>query len=530
MRTKMTPLLWLASLIYTFPVYDKYWAPFDEGIIAVAAQRLLAGEIPYKDFFIVMYPPGQIYVLAGIFKLFASSLIAGRIYAVLISVAISMSVFFITRILTSNVVVSVFSWLVVLTSLSPRLGAIPAPIWPGMLLAILSIYIFIRYLKDPKSSSIFIAGLAAGAAILFRHDIGIFAALAILFPLLIEALNKKSVRNIIYFASGTLFITIPWAAYFINVSASKDIFDSLIAFTFVHQKTAVLPLPKPCFDLNMIFHGSLHFINVNQFYLPIVVYGYMLISLLTRAFRRSRRIETEGLSSLSILLFGIFTFNQVRIRADSAHLLTVLAPAVILSASILCDAFSYAVRFKLRYLARYITGVVVAMLLCLLMIKNIDKYMKNTYIKVFRKDIVKVGFERGAIYLPKEEAQDVLNAVKFIKDNTRPGDHIYIGNMAHWKDDFGGSTILYFLTDRLPSTKFYELLPGLITDKGVQLEIKNSLAAKDVRLIVLQDVEVPGPQRAEVSKDRLLLDDFIERQYKAIARFGKYNIYMRRPG
>ncbi|MBI5144222.1 MAG: glycosyltransferase family 39 protein, partial [Candidatus Omnitrophica bacterium] len=492
--------------------------------------RLLAGEIPYKDFFIVMYPPGQIYILGAIFKLFASSLIAGRIYTVSISAVISMLVFFITRILTANPAVSIFSWLMVLTSLSPRLGAIPSPIWPGMLLGILSIYIFIRYLKNPKSSSIFIAGLAVGATILFRHDIGIFAALSILLPLLIEALNKKSVKNIISFVSAISFVTIPWVAFFFSVSASKDIFNSLVAFTFIHEKTAALPFPKPCFDLNMIFHGSLHFINVNQFYLPILVYGYTLIYLLARAFRHSWRIEAKGLSILSILSFGICTFNQVRIRADAAHLLTVLAPAMILSAFILHDAFSSGFKFKLKYIARYAASLVIATLLGLLLIKNVDKYIKNTYIKVYRNDIVKVRFERGTLYLPKEEAGDVLSTIKFIKENTGTGDRIYIGNMAHWKDDFGGSTILYFLADRLPSTKFYELLPGLITNKEVQLEIRDSLIHKDVKLIVLQDVEKAGQERSGVPEERRMLDDFIQREYKAIARFGKYNIYKRIPG
>ena len=530
MPKKIISILWLASLAYTLPVYNKYWAPFDEGIIVVAAQRLLAGEIPYKDFFIVMYPPGQIYMLAAIFKLFASSLIAGRIYTALISVGISMLVFFITRILTKNLVISIFSWLMVLTSLSPRLGALPAPIWPGMLLGILSVYIFIRYLKNPKSSSIFIAGLTAGAAILFRHDIGIFAALSILLPLLIEALNKKSVKYIIFFVSAISFITIPWVAYFLSLSASKDIFNSLIAFTFIHEKTAGIPFPRPCFDLNMIFHGSLHFINVNQFYLPILVYGYTLIRLLARVLRYSWRIEAEGLSLLSILSFGMFTFNHVRIRSDAAHLLTVLAPAMILSAFILHDAFSSGFKFKLKCIAKYATGLVIAMLLGLLLIKNVDKYIKNTYIKVYRYDIVKVGFERGALYLPREEAGDVLSTVKFIKENTGTGDRIYIGNIAHWKDDFGGSTVLYFLADRLPSAKFYELLPGLVTNKEVQIEIRDSLIHKDVKLIVLQDVEMAGLERSGVPEERRILDDFIEREYKATARFGKYNIYKRIPG
>lgn len=525
---RITLILWLFSFAYTLPVYDKYWAPFDEGIIVVAAQKLLAGEIPYKDFFIVMYPPGQIYILSALFTLFLSSLLAARLYTVLVSIVISMLVFFISRMLTGNLMISIFSWLMVLTSLAPRLGAIPNPIWPGMLFSILSIYIFMRYLRNLKVSSIILSGLAAGAAVAFRHDIGIFASLAVLLPLSAQGLAKRHFKNIIFFISSILSITAPWVLYFITKSASRDIFNSLIAFTFIHARTAALPFPRPCLDLNMIFHGSLHFINVNQFCIPIITYSCIFAFLLARIFRRSWHSNEENLSILSILLFGIFTFSQVRIRADIAHLLTVIEPAVILSGFLLHNTLSSGFKFnkfKLKYLIRYPVLLLIFILIVLLLIKNIDKYMKNTYIKVYRKDIVKTRFDKGSVYLPKEESEDVSNTLKFIKENTKASDRIYIGNMMHWKDDFGGSTIIYFLADRLPSTKFYELLPGLITDREVQIEIRDSLKMKDVKLIVLQDVETGGLKRLGAPEDHFILDDFIQRNYKVIARFGKYNIY-----
>jgi len=524
---RCTFVLWLAGFLYTVPVYNKYWAPFDEGIIAVAAQMLLAGEIPYKDFFIVMYPPGQIYVLAAIFKIFSYSLTAARLYTVFVSLAGAMLAFFMTRLLTKNLAISIFAWLMVLTSLSPRLGAIPAPIWPGMLLGVLSIYIYMLYLKNGKLSYVIVAGTACGAAIAFRHDIGIFASAAILFPLSMEVSYKKFFKRIVFFIAPILAITSLWSAYFISKSASKDIFNSLVAFTSIHQKTAALPFPRPCLDLSMIFHGSLQFINVNQFYIPILAYIFISAFLLFKGFGRSRYDEMTRLSLTAILLFGVFTFNQARIRTDPAHLLTVIHPTIVLCAFILYDTFSQKFNTRPSYLTKCLIAGLIAVLLPLLLIKNIDKYLKNTYTKVYKKSIIKTVFDRGSIYVPKDEREDVLSAIKFIKDNTLPDDRIYIGNMAHWKDDFGGSTIIYFLANRLPAVKFYELLPGLVTDRETQQEIRDSLKEKDVKLIILQDVDTGALKREDASRDVRILDDFIQASYAPAAKFGKYNLFKR---
>lgn len=524
---RCTFVLWLAGFLYTVPVYNKYWAPFDEGIIAVAAQMLLAGKIPYKDFFIVMYPPGQIYVLAAIFKIFSYSLTVARLYTVFVSLAGAMLVFFMTRLLTKNLAISIFAWLMVLTSLSPRLGAIPAPIWPGMLLGVLSLYIYMLYLKNGKLSYVIVAGTACGAAIAFRHDIGIFASAAILFPLSMEVSYKKFFKRIVFFIAPILAITSLWLAYFISKSASKDIFNSLVAFTSIHQKTAALPFPRPCLDLSMIFHGSLQFINVNQFYIPILAYIFISAFLLFKGFGRSRYDEMTRLSLTAILLFGVFTFNQARIRTDPAHLLTVIHPTIVLCAFILYDTFSQKFNTRPSYLTKCLIAGLIAVLLPLLLIKNIDKYLKNTYTKVYKKSIIKTVFDRGSIYVPKDEREDVLSTIEFIKDNTLPDDRIYIGNMAHWKDDFGGSTIIYFLANRLPAVKFYELLPGLVTDRETQQEIRDSLKEKDVKLIILQDVDTGALKREDASRDVRILDDFIQANYAPAAKFGKYNLFKR---
>src|SRR6185312_9484979 len=41
----------------------------DEGIVLQGAERILRGEVPYRDFF-SFYTPGSFYLVAGLFKIF----------------------------------------------------------------------------------------------------------------------------------------------------------------------------------------------------------------------------------------------------------------------------------------------------------------------------------------------------------------------------------------------------------------------------------------------------------------------------
>ena len=57
-------------------------APFlyyDEGFAVLNATRIMDGDVPYKDFWTI-YPPGQYYVIAAIFKTFGTNLLVARIY------------------------------------------------------------------------------------------------------------------------------------------------------------------------------------------------------------------------------------------------------------------------------------------------------------------------------------------------------------------------------------------------------------------------------------------------------------------
>jgi len=78
---------------------------------------------------------------------------------------------------------------------------------------------------------------------------------------------------------------------------------------------------------------------------------------------------------------------------------------------------------------------------------------------------------------------------------------------------------LYTLSERMPSAKYYELAPGLVTSGYVQEEIIDSLKTHNVPLLILQK------NTKENSLGKSMLDDYIGKNYYPSKRIGDYFIY-----
>src|SRR5437773_11733427 len=68
----------------------------DEGIVLRGAERILAGQIPYRDFF-SFYTPGSFYLLAGLFRIFGDSFAVARISLALVGAICSVLTYVLAR-------------------------------------------------------------------------------------------------------------------------------------------------------------------------------------------------------------------------------------------------------------------------------------------------------------------------------------------------------------------------------------------------------------------------------------------------
>src|SRR5258707_8614339 len=89
-------LIFVCSLAYLC-IFCRYTSlEPDEGIVLSGAERILRGEVPYRDFF-SFYTPGSFYLVALVFRIFGDSLVVARISLAIAGAACSVVTYLLSR-------------------------------------------------------------------------------------------------------------------------------------------------------------------------------------------------------------------------------------------------------------------------------------------------------------------------------------------------------------------------------------------------------------------------------------------------
>src|SRR5437868_12960544 len=73
--------LTIAGIRATWARLHDHLTIFDEGLLLTNANALLAGQVPYRDFY-TLYPPGVFLIIAGLWKVFGISGMIPRLFGV----------------------------------------------------------------------------------------------------------------------------------------------------------------------------------------------------------------------------------------------------------------------------------------------------------------------------------------------------------------------------------------------------------------------------------------------------------------
>jgi hypothetical protein len=134
------------------------------------------------------------------------------------------------------------------------------------------------------------------------------------------------------------------------------------------------------------------------------------------------------------------------------------------------------------------------------------------------------------VFSPHEgECQDgELDAVKYLASQTEPSDPIFVGALDNSKV-YNSNIRFYWLTERLPGSRYYELDAGVASIPAVQNHIILDLEKNGVNLVVLQDErgEATGPSAPRVHTESRRLDDFFSSHFREVERFGRFSILRR---
>jgi len=504
-------ILFVITAMYYLPIVKSPLAPYDEAVILVGAERVLKGQIPYKDF-LTVYGPGQVYTLAGFFKVFGISVTVERVYDITIKSLLSLFIFLVIRMLSSNKT-AIVGWAISLIWIEYS-HSHAYPVYPAVLFTFICIYFLLFYMKQDRMYYVVLGAVSIVIAILFRHDLGGLAAIAIAIGLFLQktmSANKSWTPLITYVLAGVIAAS-PVVIYFLLHSDIESIINDLILIPMNMSSTQKLPYP-PLTRWNLPF-----------FVFPLVP----LVGIITFFILRKRKMDnTIVYGILLISLVGIVFFNQLRWRSDTVHLLPVALVGILLSPILLhsfsrvllltpwlpdCRQASYVLLFMLFVIFFGIT-----------LSKPISRKIQSLpgiyTIKVVNPDIERAKYPFIDL--------DIKKVTSYIKKNTSKDDYIYVGVKNHDQLVFNDA-IIYFLAERNCATKYHELDPGHTTTLKIQKEMVEELEDKKPRLVVLATRVRLEPNPSSIDTKVDVLDNYIATNFELKEAYGLLEIWMRK--
>jgi 4-amino-4-deoxy-L-arabinose transferase-like glycosyltransferase len=182
----------LSALHFSF-FYNYTLVNGDEGIILQGAQRILQGQVLYRDFFSLL-TPGSYYWMAFFFKIFGSSILVGRAVLLVEGALLSVLTYLIARRVCSRWSAFLASVLVTLLGLPNRFLVLHN--WDSTFWACLTLYSAVLFLQFPGRQWLFVTGFFGALTCLFDQSkgAGIVFGLALGFAILVitdrERLNN----------------------------------------------------------------------------------------------------------------------------------------------------------------------------------------------------------------------------------------------------------------------------------------------------------------------------------------------------
>lgn len=173
---RIVALVFLVAFVYLL-LFRRYTAlEPDEGIILQGTQRILHGQVLYRDFF-SFFTPGSYYLLALLFRIFGSSMLVARTALAVYGGLLSAFTYLLARRVCSRWGAMLAAYLVTVTSVPWRFLALHN--WDSTLWACAAVYCAVRWMEAASSSPS--PGRSGKGAWSWSLGMSSFAAFTVLF-------------------------------------------------------------------------------------------------------------------------------------------------------------------------------------------------------------------------------------------------------------------------------------------------------------------------------------------------------------
>jgi hypothetical protein len=516
--------------------------PYDEFLSLYGADRVLHGQMPYRDFW-TMYGPAQFYVLAGFFKLFGVSTLFGRVFDALIRAGIACASFALARLLTDNRWSLAAFGAVILWLTGIYYPAYNFPVYPAMLASLMSCLFFAAWLRSTTDRrSLFFAGLFVSLTTIFRHDSGFYIFVAELVMLTwvsrvrlpgesTSDLLANYGRQLGLYIAGVVLIAGPvYLLVVVRAGFSNVFYDLFYVPAKVYPKVRSLPFITP--DMLQQLHHPFSWdgrIAVESLIVLLPIFTIVTTALAIVASRKTRIFAEAWQRQTFVLLFLLASlfFLKGLIRVGPVQLLQSILVCLTVLTVLVGHRRQLAVSSRI---CLYVTAVFLAIcsaatlshVLTFARVNLRDALHPQAADSFYQRCHVPAELGRARCMLIEP---DVLAATLDIERRSTPDQPIYVGDGRHDRI-FWNDVRLYFLSGRGSVTRWYDLHPGVQTTLSIQKEMIADIRREDPPVVVINTTwdDTVEPNESRFSSGVTLLDDYLRTHYAAAARYGQITV------
>lgn len=507
------------------------------GVHLAGAQRVLDGDLPYRDFW-TLYAPGSYVLLAGLFAVLGVralwSAVGGLAFgAATAAVASRLARQAGARLPEAVAVGALFAAALWNTGFHRAIGTYP----PAIFFYALALLAVARGGERPGPWALAGAGAALGATALFKHDVGAYAALACAAGLAVHAAAHRDpaggMRRIAVVAAAALAVFAPPMLWLALQGAWPAMWQDLVVFPvtrFPATRPEAYPSlwpPAALFDLGrakraLLFDAA----RWAAFAAPTLVALAATARLvwapagLPRE-EAARRRTRAARFAVALLLHWRAAHVQI-----NTHIVSITLFAALLGAAALGTLPR---RSRLRA-----AGLAAAVLW-------LGAWLAEPAAVLWlHRDAPRapIPLARARAFLAHPEDAARYAELEAIVDRYVPEDGtLFVGERRHDAVVVSDSR-LYFLLDRRPATAYHELHPGVADTEAVQRQIVADLERHETPLVILRHTFDDAALDAfrerlrealpEAGTGSTRLDRYLATHYETLTRLGRLEVRVRR--